>query len=116
MELYLGIINGFLLGAGDDHDYEFNQSGGGSSPYDETLEWNPRKASSWLAEYKPMPGDAIRGSSTCTSRAEYKLQDRSHKDSKVYEALRQASRQLAIDLNELASHTYAETIRTRPNG
>jgi len=111
-----GINKRFFRVLGTMMDYDFTKAGTGSSPYNETLEWNSLEGVHMAAEYK------LWGRVTDPwlfflhfgdPEHDYKISAK--KDIKVYEALRFSGKNIAQHLNEYSAVTDAEDIRTHPD-
>ena len=110
-----GINQRFFTVQGTIMDYEFTKASSGSSPYDETLEWNSSEGVHMSAEYKLY--GRVRDPWLFFlhfGEPEHPYQIAAHKDIKVYEALRFSGKVIAQHLNEIAAETDAETLRTQP--
>jgi len=98
-------------------DYEFTGPGTGSSPnFDETLRWNSSEGVVMAAEYK------LYGQVTDPwtfflhfGELEHDYKTSTHKDVRVYEALRVSGKAINQHLNQVAATMDAESIRTRPD-
>lgn len=111
-----GVNTRFFSVQGTIMDYEFTRSGTGSSPYDETLRWNSQEGVVMASEWKLYgrvsdPWEFF----LHFGEQEHDYKTDARKDIKVYEALRLSGKVLSQRLNEIASVTDAETLRTRPD-